>query len=420
MMLLSSFSQIKRFVRNDRGAIAIQFGLVIVPMVALSGIAIDYSKYLDVKGQLQQVADSSAIAGARLPATSATNRYDAAQHMLQASLTASKLEGVTSSVQASNANVRVEVNYAMKTSFMNVMGVKKLDIKLSTAAQSQVENGGVACMLALNETSPDGLHLQGINKVSSRNCWTWVNSNSSTAINAVGAAMGTGQGFCSHGGSSGAGHFQPQPYRECDKMEDPFQSKFHSWNPANYAAACKETGLVLKGGNHTLEPGVYCGNTVLKPQANVTMTPGTYIFRDGYLEVQGQSSLTGQGVSLFFVGSNTKMTVRGGGSVVLKAPTEGDLAGFVIIDRKYSWSGIRESEIQGGGRVKIEGVMYVPQWKLNVGGNGEMNQEAKYTAIVADTFYMEGNGKLYVQSDAAGAGLPDLMPRIKNGPRLLY
>lgn len=419
-MSRSPLSQLNSFARDKRGAIAIQFGLVIVPMVALSGIAIDYSKYLNVKGQLQQIADSAAIAGARLPATNASNRYDAADHMLQASINATKLEGISSSVQATNANVRVTVSYVMKTTFMNVLGVEKLNVNLATAAQSQVENGGVACMLALNETSPDGLHLQGINKVSSRNCWTWVNSNSATAINAVGAAMGTGQGFCSHGSSIGADHFDPQPYDKCDQMEDPFKAKFQSWSPSNFFAACKETNLSLKNGTYTLEPGVYCGNTVLKPQAIVTMKPGTYIFRDGYLEVQGQASLTAQGVTLFFAGSGTKMMVRGGGSIDLKAPTEGDLAGFAIVDRLYSWNSITESEIQGGGRVKIEGVLYVPQWKLNVGGNGEMNQESKYTAVVADTFYMEGNGKLYVQSDAAGAGLPDLMPRIKTGPRLLY
>ena len=37
----------------------------------------------------------------------------------------------------------------------------------------------------------------------------------------------------------------------------------------------------------------------------------------------------------------------------------------------------------------------------------------------ADTFYMEGNAKFHIKSDAAAAGLPDLMPKIKNGPVIL-
>jgi hypothetical protein len=112
--------------------------------------------------------------------------------------------------------------------------------------------------------------------------------------------------------------------------------------------------------------------------------------------------------------------VRAGGNVDFKAPTTGDLAGFVLVDTNLSWEAtIHESVIEGGGRVKIEGVLYAPQWRVNISGNGDVNQEATYFAMIADHFYMEGNGKLYIRSDAAAAGLPDLMPRIATGPLLL-
>ena len=39
--------------------------------------------------------------------------------------------------------------------------------------------------------------------------------------------------------------------------------------------------------------------------------------------------------------------------------------------------------------------------------------------MVADSFYMEGNGKLYVRSNAEAAGLPNIMPKIPTGPLLL-
>lgn len=408
------------FFGSRDGAVALNFGLLIVPLMAITGFAIDYTTVRNTKDKLQQIVDSAAIAGARLPATSSANRKEAALHMLQASLTNSGLQNLTWNVDASNANVAIQVNHVMKTNFMRVMGIDKIDLKASTAAQAQVENGGVACLIALNERTNDGLHLQGINQVSSRNCWTWVNSNSPTSINAVGASMGTGQGFCTHGDATGADHFTPQPYTECDVMADPFVGRLNTYQPDGAFGACDYNNLNLKNGNYTLQPGVYCGNTILRPQANVTLEPGTYIFKNGYLQVQGQASLSGKGVTLFFVGSGTRMDVRGGGNVELKAPKDGDLAGFVIIDRKYSWDMIAESEIQGGGRLKIEGIIYVPQWKLNISGNGDLNQEAQYVAMIADSFYMEGNGRLYVNADAKAADLPDQMPRIKNGPRLLF
>ena len=185
--------------------------------------------------------------------------------------------------------------------------------------------------------------------------------------------------------------------------------------------ACTHTNLELKNGTHTLTPGVYCGNTILKPQAEVTMQPGLYVMRDGYFQVQAGASVTGNGVTLFFYGQNTMMEVRGGGSLDLKAPTTGDLAGFVIVDRKLDWydPSIRETVIQGGGRLKIEGILYAPQWKVNISGNGEINQEADFFTMIADSFYMEGNGRLNITSDAAAAGFPELMPKIKNGPVML-
>lgn len=408
------------FISSRQGTVGLMLGLLIVPLIAFVGMAIDYSQALRIKAELQQIVDSASIAGARLPATTSEKRFQAATNMLKAALNNYQLDNLLWDVKANNANVTVEATHVMKTNFMRIIGIEHLDIKAETAAQSQVENRGVACIIALNETTDDGLHLQGINKVSSRNCWTWVNSNSPTAINAVGAALGTGQGFCSHGGSSGADHFVPPPYPECDRIADPFVERINTYHPYGTSSACDYSNLNVRSGSYTLTPGVYCGNTELKPNADVTLQPGTYIFRDGYLQVQAQASLKGEGVTLFFVGSNTRMDIRGGGHVDLKAPKEGNLAGFVIVDRKYSWNSITESEIQGGGRIKIEGIVYVPQWKLIISGNGEMNQEAKYIAMIADSFYMEGNGRLYVNADAKGADLPDLMPRIKYGPRLLY
>ena len=275
-----------KLTRDRDGSVALNFGLLVVPLFAFIGIAVDYSQAMSAKDKLQQIADTAAIAGARLPATSSEKRYEASMAMLQASLNNSGLKNLTRDV-------------------------------------------GVACLIALNEHTPDGLHLQGINKVSSRNCWTWVNSDHATSINAVGASMGTGQGFCTHGRATGAEHFVPQPYEECDVMKDPFYDRFYSYQPVAMNAPCNYTNQTYKNGSYTMTPGVYCGDTVLKPQANVTMQPGTYVFKNGHLQVQAQASLTGtDGVTLFFMGSGTHMEVRGGGNVELKAPKTGDLAGY--------------------------------------------------------------------------------------------
>lgn len=407
----------RRFLSGKGGNVGPIFALMVFPMVAMIGAAIDFSRALTAQVSLQQATDAAVVAGARIPATANQNRTAAAESMFNVAVQERGLANVTKTVQATNAKVNVNATYNHPTVTLSAFGINNIKVEARSSGQSQIENGGVACMLSLNPTTSDGLHLQGINKTSAKNCWTWINSTSATSINAVGASAGTAQGFCTAGGVTGAEHFTPAPFTGCEAMEDPFYSKFASSYPDDN---CTTGGVSFNNGTHAMLPGVYCGNVILKPQANVTMAPGTYVIVGGYLEVQAGSSLTGNGVTIFFRGSNTRMSVKGGGNVDLKAPAIGPWAGFVLVDRRLSSFGeIRETEINGGGTVKIEGVAYVPQWRFNVGGNGDMNQTSKYFAIVADHFYMEGNGKLFINSDAVAAGLPDLMPKIKSGPTLL-
>jgi Flp pilus assembly protein TadG len=410
--LLSKFGQ------DRRGATAMLFAFIAVPSVAFVGSAVDYGRALSVKTRLQAVTDIAAAAGARLPATSNANRIEAANKSFTANMLRADVTAGTPHVEANNSTVSVTAISTVPTTFMGLVGIKSIDVQAQASARSQIQNGGVACLLALNETSPDGLHLQGINKVSSPDCWAWVNSTASTSINATGAASGSAQGFCTAGQIDGSEHFTPMPYAGCDPMEDPFHDML-----ANHSVptSCNHTDLELKSGSYILQPGVYCGDTVLKPQANVTLQPGLYVIRDGHFQVQAGASVTGNGVTLFFYGRDTFMDVRGGGNLDLKAPTSGELASFVIIDRKLNWydPSIRETTIQGGGQLKIEGILYAPQWKINISGNGEINQSAEFFTMIADSFYMEGNGRLNITSNAAAAGFPERMPKIKNGPLLL-
>ena len=405
--------------RNERGSVTIIFSLTSMIAFGFIGLALDYNRALAAKKKLQFAVDQSAIAAASLPATANQNRVTMAQKYFGTNLSGTPLSGLAPSIAASNAGVTVTALYPYPTVLMKLWRVDTLDLKARSVARSQVQNGGVACLIALNPTTDNGIHLQGVNKLTSSNCWGWVNSTHPYSINAVGASLGTAQGFCTAGGVLGAEHFQPSPYTECDPIPDPFADK-----TAPAGTACTQTNLNLKNGNFTLVPGVYCGGLVLKPQANVTFNPGVYIIKDGMFEVQAQASATGNGVVFVFKGADAEFIVRGGGSISFKAPNAAatnvsGLNGFVMFQDKATTTAGKTTIIQGGGDVMIEGILYMPTWRVDIGGNGDLNQSSKYFTMVADSFYMEGNGKLYVASDAAGANLPDLMPRIKNGPQLI-
>jgi Flp pilus assembly protein TadG len=287
------------FARDQRGSTAMVFALAMVPALAAVGLAIDYGRAHYAKDRLQNAVDAAALAGARLPATAKANREQAARGVFSSNLVATNLAAVSPTISASNAEVSVAASFTMPTAFMSVIGVNSVVVNAQTRARSQVQNGGVACLLALNPSTSDGLHLQGINKFSEQNCWAWVNSTSASAINAVGAATGTAQGFCSAGGVVGADHFAPAPFTQCDPLSDPFASMF-----APLPGGCAANNLLVKNGTYTLNPGTYCGGLILKPQADVTFNPGLYIIKDGVFEVQGQANAAGRGVVFVFTGSS--------------------------------------------------------------------------------------------------------------------
>lgn len=416
---ISHLSSLRRkFGANQCGNVGIIFGLMLVPLLAVTGAAVDYGRAVSAKSKLQGIVDAAANAGARLPATANQNREKAVLAVFNANVDGTELERVQPQVQASNADTSVKATYTMQTSLLGLIGIDEIDVTAKTTSRSQIENGGVVCLLALNPDTPDGLHMQGINKTSQRNCWTWVNSKNATAINAVGAAAGTAQGFCTAGGVVGSERFTPKPYQGCDAFEDPFEAKFSGYAPAG---SCTKTNTELKSGYYTLEPGTYCGGITVRPQATVTFKPGLYVIKNGQFQVQAGSSVSGTDVTFYFTGTGTGLEVRGGGNMELRAPKEGATAGepgFLFIQDKTSSPGA-EIIIQGGGRVKMEGVLYAPTWRVNISGNGEVNQDSQFWAMIADSFYMEGNGRLYINSDATAVGLPNLMPKIPTGPLIL-
>lgn len=408
-----------RFARNEKGTINVLFGLMAIPMMGIVGASIDAAQAISAEMRLQALVDQAAIAGARLPATTDDRRLAAAEEFYKANLDNARLSGATHEITANNADVRVAASYNYPTAIIKLIGFNEIPLDAVASARPQIDNGGLACILALNETMSDAFHLQGINEANSRNCWVWVNSSSGAAISATGAAVATAQGFCTYGGIDGSDHFGPRPYSGCDRLADPFYEKFKSYQPSS--TFCDHENFEAKSGTYTLNPGVYCGDTLLRPNADVTLSPGVYVMKNGSLTVQAGSTLRGKDVTIFFVGTNTFLDVRGGASVDLKAPATGDLAGFLLVDRKYDLydPNIYETTIQGGGYLKFEGVMYAPQWRVTISGNSELNQDSKCFAMVADHFHMEGNGKLNVIASCEETELPQIMPKIKYGPTMM-
>jgi len=123
-----------RFVRDDRGGVAIIFAMMAVPAMALAGFAVDYGRAVTARSKLQQAVDAAAMA-----AVSGASTTEAQKIAIATSAFAANLKGVASEpdVQVSGSRVTVAAAGSVQTSFGRIAGVNELDFSVSSTAEGE-------------------------------------------------------------------------------------------------------------------------------------------------------------------------------------------------------------------------------------------------------------------------------------------
>jgi Flp pilus assembly protein TadG len=123
---------------HEGGNTALIFGLAVVPILALSGGAVDFSRRADLRMQVQSAADSAALAAARIMQNGEMTRAaDAAALRATAIATADSLfrAGLASrnglaeaapTIEITDDIVRVSAHLEVPTSFLNIIGIAAL------------------------------------------------------------------------------------------------------------------------------------------------------------------------------------------------------------------------------------------------------------------------------------------------------
>lgn len=114
---------------------------------------------------------------------------------------------------------------------------------------------------------------------------------------------------------------------------------------------------------------------------------------------------------LYLNGAASRMTVIGGGTVDLsgRSTTASYAPHLVIGDANANRGGT--SNIQGGGTFKMQGVIYMPTQRIEVSGNGDVNNASISTfGMIAKDFYFRGNGVFNAKKHGGTGNVPDIMP----------
>jgi Flp pilus assembly protein TadG len=126
----------KRFAGEDRGAIALVFALVLLPLMFGVGATIDYSRGSLVRADLQSAADGAILAAGR--ATLDSGEGDFATHARKAFDSAfQRRDGTTVTrfaVVRNGATLTIEVDARMPLAFAGILRQTALDVKVTADA----------------------------------------------------------------------------------------------------------------------------------------------------------------------------------------------------------------------------------------------------------------------------------------------
>ena len=137
--------------KNEGGQVAILFGLVLVPLVAVAGFAIDFQQTVKRKAKAQLIMDSAVLAAARVKQTGASDDVVklAVQQYMSAQL--DNLPGLACDpayvvVASSSEEIDAQMRCVQTTSLMKVVGQDSMPFTIESGSKYGIDKIDVAFM----------------------------------------------------------------------------------------------------------------------------------------------------------------------------------------------------------------------------------------------------------------------------------
>ncbi len=151
---------LKRFYKDRAGAVALLFGLTLIPMIGVVGGAVDYANAYRMRSKLQNAMDSATLAVGR-EVDMGAETGDARQvgmDVLSANLGADFPPGYSADFNIDGTLVTGTANLGVDTYLLGVLGIDKFDV--GTTSIVNVSNGTIEVALVLdNSGSMDGTKI---------------------------------------------------------------------------------------------------------------------------------------------------------------------------------------------------------------------------------------------------------------------
>ncbi len=372
-------SWLGKLLSDTRGATAVAFGITVPALVVVSGFSLEYAGAVVQRSHLQNVADISAVAGAKQMSLSTPENDASVMAVVKAIVdeaisdkSGSKGQAVTRSVVVDRDNNKVLVSLTQPN--VNEFLVAGLNIsEVSVTAEASVVGTLRTCVLALDESAENTIGLD---------------SNARGLI-------------CSAGGNyGGATNFEPEVLTDCPPIDDPLSNRSE---PS--VGGCTYTDLEVIDETRTLLPGTYCGGLRIDGNAVVTLEPGVYIIKDGPFIVDSNSIVNGTYVSLFFTGDTSTFTFNSNANVSLSAPRDGAMAGILMFESRSAPLN-RTFNIFSNYTRNLLGTIYLSRGHLNVDADNPVADQSAYTAVVVRRLLLNSGPNLVLNTNYGATDIP--------------
>lgn len=400
---------LKKFFRSKSGGFAVQASLFAIPLLMSVGMAVDYSRMLNAKNELQQAADAAALHSLKTNPADAQDRTDKARtFFMGSSRTAGSMGDFQFNTEMLSANrVRVTVAGSLPPMFMQLGGYPKLDVAVVSEAENASAAASAACVTIL-ANQPQALLLNSGASIAAPNCEMHVHARANPAFIHNAAVNLDMARLCVKGTryiNNGAPITELED--DCDVADDPYENEFAE--PA-LPSNCTSSGA-LNSGNHVLDPGMHCG-TIFNGVVTVTFRPGLHIIRDRMILNAG-STIIAEGVTFYFPNTDSEIRANGGLTFTGIAPKTGPYQGILMFEKTSNAANNaqkRQYVFNGSVGEKLEGIIYLPN--RDVTYNSTTNVSASKINLVANTMIVNSaNWALEAYEGGSSGG--------ESGPKLV-
>ncbi|MCA8902130.1 MAG: hypothetical protein KDA53_12860 [Hyphomonas sp.] len=393
------------FLRDRRGNVTIIAAVTMFPIMAVSGLAVDFRTTQNRIDAVQAALDASVLAAARALQQGepiADVKQDVADVMTKiTSVTGTGLtcRGDEAYIPADKSSVYAEYFCTQETSLSAMFGMEELDF--SVEARAVYGTIADACILALGPIAPEGVRVSGSAVVNTDGCS--VVSNVAGPYSVTVGGSGYLEASCVHAAGS-IGDLAainttrcPAPVPNDGKIRDPYEDIDVTANVS--AMPCQKAEKISKF-VYRLPAGRYCGSDIKMNDTILLDDGGTYYFDGVDLDMHSSwASLTGEHVTLVFMNGG-EFSNANGGTVNISAPISGDWAGILMYGDRDTAPPYASMKITGNIASTLTGALYFPKTDIEFRGTSDVADAC--TQIVARSIDFGGDSNLRSKCEFAG------------------